>query len=203
MEITFLDAPTLQLERRGGGLVLLNEGRATPLAPPRRALPLSQPEEYIVLSDSDGNEIGWLRRLDELTQSSRNALLDTLSETYAVMRIRRVLEVEREAISGNIRWRVEIENEELPEDSESSETEETDDASAGVGARLLKKLSRDKDETETAGSEEREFSIAGAEDVQTARYPQIYIVDVERNRYEILDCEALDIESRRQAERFF
>ncbi|HEX8550063.1 MAG TPA: DUF1854 domain-containing protein [Abditibacteriaceae bacterium] len=203
MQITFLDSKTLQLERRNGALVLLNEGRATPLAPPRRALPLSQPDEYIVLSDSDGNEVGWLRHLNELTDASRAALDDTLSETYAVMRIRRVLEVEREAISGNIRWRVEIENEATPDETNSEVAESDDTVSEGVGTRLFKKLSRDKEEPDNAGSEEREFFIAGQEDVQTARYPQIYIVDTERNRYEILDCEALDIESRRQAERFF
>lgn len=68
----------------------------------------------------------------------------------------------------------------------------------------LLSLGRDKSVAEVLVSTfEREFTIAGQEDVQTARYPHIFIVDTERRRYEILDCESLDADSRKAAERFF
>lgn len=220
MQTEFLDAGAIQLKRCHGALAMVADATKTPLAPPRRALPLSNPDEYIVLSDSDGNEIGWLRRVDELDKASRAALEQTLAEIYVVTRIARVREVEKEAISGHIRWRVEVEPEasfeESAGDDENGEatappnslngdgSQDPDapphDAVPNMGARILKKLSRD-DEGQT--SEEREFFIAGTEDVQTARYPQIFIVDTERNRYEITNCETLDVESRRAAERYF
>ena len=209
MQTEFLNVSSIQLKRCHGALAMVTETKKTPLAPPRRALPLSNPDEYIVLSDSDGNEIGWLRRIGELDAASRAALEETLSEIYVVTRIARVREVEKEAISGNIRWRVEIEPETSFETASGDEqaaaeapNDENADSAPNMGARLLKKLSRDKDDDEQ-NSEEREFFIAGTEDVQTARYPQIFIVDTERNRYEIANCEALDVESRRAAERYF
>ena len=65
-------------------------------------------------------------------------------------------------------------------------------------------LSRDKSGSEDAVSVvEREFTINSQDDVATARYPHIYIVDIERRRYEIVNCETLDLESRKAAERFF
>ena len=209
MQTEFLDVSGIKLKRCHGALAMVTETKKTPLAPPRRALPLSNPDEYIVLSDSDGNEIGWLRRINELDAASRAALEETLSEIYVVTRIARVREVEKEAISGQIRWRVEIEPEASFGAAGSDEkadgdaaNEENAESAPNMGARLLKKLSRDKDDDEP-GSEERVFFIAGTEDVQTARYPQIFIVDTERNRYEITNCEALDVESRRAAERYF
>lgn len=222
MQTKFLNAKELRLKRCHGALALVTPAKKTPLAPPRRALPLSNPDEYIVLSDSDGTEIGWLRSIAELDEDSRLALQKTLSELYVVTRIARVREVEKEPLSGHIRWRVEIEREEAAEQigdgpdldlaggldpaagdaSANGDALANGDSAPGMGARLLKKLSRDRDEDEQS-SDERVFFIAGTEDVQTARYPQIFIVDTERNRYEILDCEALDIESRRAAERYF
>jgi hypothetical protein len=201
MQTQFLDTKTLRLKRREGALILVRGEQKTPLAPPRRALPLSNPDEYIVLSDSDGEEIGWLRRVADLEASSRAALEATLKEIYVVTRIARIREVEKEALSGQIRWRVEIARDETDEIAHE-DADDADESTPNMGARLMKKLSRDRDETETS-SEEREFFIAGTEDVQSARYPQIFIVDTERNRYVITDCEALDVESRRAAERYF
>ncbi|MBW3637309.1 MAG: DUF1854 domain-containing protein [Armatimonadetes bacterium] len=45
--------------------------------------------------------------------------------------------------------------------------------------------------------------IAGAEDVQTGRYAHIFLTDTSGNRYAIPNSEALDLTSRRMAERFF
>ena len=68
-------------------------------------------------------------------------------------------------------------------------------------------LRRPKTESDGVDSEvprrEVTFFIAGAEDVQTARYPRIFLSDTDGNRYEVPNCEALDLASRRAAERFF
>jgi hypothetical protein len=210
-----------------GSMVMKHAGRKVLLGPPRRALPLSDPDHFIVFNDEDGNEVGILASLDELDEASQAALRESLSNEYRLERITRVLDVDREPLSGQTRWRVEIAVEEAAEASgpeassetttevegslaalEQSETEEEsgDGTFKRAGARVANflSLSRDKEKSEDSTSVvEREFSISGQEDVQTARYPHIFIVDTERRRYEIANCEELDIESRRLAERFF
>jgi hypothetical protein len=208
-----------------GSLVMKRECKKTLLGAPRRALPLTNPDEFIVLSDLDGNEVGVLRRVEELEPASQAILREALAHEYVLERIERILEVEREPLSGQTRWRVQLASEANSatttsiEDASESASQERETASEdeGKGAaddesekRGLAKmtnflsLNRDKDRVEeTVTAHEREFTIGGPEDVQTARYPHIFIVDTERNRYEIPDCEALDLESRRAAERFF
>jgi hypothetical protein len=210
------------------------------IAAPRRALPLTDPERWIVFSDNDGTEIGVLPAIDGLDESSQAVLREALRSEYSLERIVRVLEVEREPLSGQTRWRVEIESsqEDAPVEASNrdgsklasaelaapdstapqstgpgeSDAEPSTDASGDGEEKLSRRakvasllsLGRDKSTAEEAISTvEREFTIAGQEDVQTARYPHIFIVDTERRRYEILDCEALDTDSRKAAERFF
>jgi hypothetical protein len=153
-------------------LMLDYDGRVSELAPPRRALPLSSPDEWILLTSTEGEELGTVRRLSELDSSSRQTLRAALEDTYRITTILRVLDVEREALSGHITWRVVI---------ESTENE--------------------ADNSQTA--KERTFRLAGAEDIQTARYPHIYFTDVDGNRWEIADCESMDLASRRASERYF
>ncbi len=246
-----LAAKNLTLSRRDDGALMFHlDGQTTPLATPKRALPLSDPDKFIVLCDEDGRELGVLRDVNELDAASQEVLREVLSRAYTITRITRVLEVEREALTGQTRWRVEIESdgsganepEEIPtvleqlEPSANSsapsatpsitlngssaattlvaQNSDSNDASDSNGSekddtkilgRLRRRLRQDKsdDGEDAVDTEEREFLISGQEDVQTARYPHIYIVDTERNRYEIPDCEALDLESRRAAERFF
>ncbi|RYZ84272.1 MAG: DUF1854 domain-containing protein [Proteobacteria bacterium] len=88
------------------------------------------------------------------------------------MTILRVLDVEREPLSGHITWRVVV---------EATENETGDSLAA----------------------KERTFRLAGAEDIQTARYPHIYFADVDGNRWEIPNCEGMDLASRRASERYF
>lgn len=223
-------------ESAEGNMVLDMDGQTVALAPPKRALPISEPDRYIVLTNTEGEEIGVVRAVADLDPHSR-AILDTaLKRAYVMERITRVLEVEKEALSGQTRWRVEIAiSEQEMEDTRpvtsilkralsSRSNNDSDEASTADGSdensntvqkvRWLKRQATsadsdddsDEDNTEVIVSrvvtEEREFYISGQEDVKTARYPQIFIVDTEGHHYEILNCEELDLASRRAAERF-
>lgn len=163
---------SLRVWSEAGSLMMEYEGRVSELLPPRRALPLSSPDEWITLSSTDGEELGTIRRVRELDSASRNVLREALEQAYRITTILRVLDVDRDPISGQITWRVVV---------EANEDEES-------GAQ--------------SGSDTT-FRLAGAEDVQTARYPHIYFADIEGNRWEIPDCEAMDIASRRASERYF
>lgn len=246
--------------------MLCLDGQTTRLKAPRRARPLSEPDKYILLYNESEEEMGVLRDLAELDEESRQVLGDALKKVYVIERIVRVLEVEKEALTGQTRWRVELAREEddAPQQDviftaldqmEPSPLRDGAPAADGNGSmssgsnsvngstangatsngatsngatvngltnnssdgsadnarddskilnRLRLRLNRDRVDGEPdVATEEREFLINGQEDVQTARYPHIYIVDTDRNRYEILNCETMDLESRRAAERFF
>jgi len=167
-----LDPKRLYLREEEGILRLFHEGGSTELSPPKRALPLSSPDQWIVLSSEEGEEIGTIRRVSELDSHSRALLRAALESAYRITTILRVIEVEREPLSGQIAWRVEIESDETAPDA-------------------------------SQGGREITFRIAGAEDVQTARYPHIYFSDLDGQRYQILNCEAMDLASRRASERYF
>lgn len=167
-----LDPKQTQVREYNGVLYLEYDSHRVELAAPRRALPLSSPDEWITLSSSRGEELGVIKRLSELDAKSRAALRASLENTYRITTILRVLEVEREPLGGQIVWRV------------------------------VTQLTEDTTEDEGSGREVT-FRLAGAEDVQTARYPHIYLADVDGNRYEIPDCEAMDLASRRASERYF
>ncbi len=198
----FLPPHKLQIFRKEGALYLKMDGQKIRLAPPKRALPLSNPDGFIVLSDQDGNEIGVVQSLHDLDPDSRHKLGEELAQIYHITEILRVLDVEREPLSGQVRWRVEVEasgDEPSQGDEESLES----DAKSGL-FRLMRRARTDGNgvENETP-RREITFFIAGAEDVQTGRYPHIFLTDTNGNRYEIPNSEALDLTSRRMAERFF
>lgn len=195
-----------------GAMVLKWRERRCVLGAPKRALPLSDPERFVVLFEADGQEIGTLRDVSELDEESQSVLRASLTRAYRIERITRILEVEREPLSGQTRWRVELalDDGDAPETETSVEPVVRERRMASVKPavkRLLRRSSDDIEEPEAPlariVTREHEFSIAGQEDVSTARYPHILIVDTERSRYEIPNCEALDAESRRAAERFF
>jgi len=240
----FLPVHRLRLHRDAEGTLLLTlDGQTMTLGPPRRSLPLSDPDRFIILSDSNGAEVGLIRDVTELEPSSRDVLQAALQQVYVIKRITRIVEVEREPLTGQTQWRVEIATDEH-DGQRASEAEAQlpaptagDQLVNGVAApaalannghnhngqaaaenhdkshdsNILDRINlilrhKPSDESERAGgslTEECTFLINGHEDVQTARYPHIYIVDTEGKRYEILDCEALDLDSRRAAERFF
>lgn len=229
--MSFLDPHAMRLHREEHHTLRLESPHmSTHVAAVKRALPLSEPGKFLVLADHEGDEIGVVRDLNELDDASREALSEVLARAYSMTHITRILEVEREPLTGQVRWRVEIASDEeteaiaeqplltaldqlepqavRPDDvaTTSEDSSEGDGASEADGkllGRLRRRLRSDKTEDDGIATQEREFSISGQEDVQTARYPHIYIVDTERNRYQIPDCEALDLESRRAAESYF
>jgi hypothetical protein len=227
----YLPPYKLQLRQRSdGGLLMEMDGQSVELAAPKRTMPLSDPDHYIMLSDENGQELGIIRNPEELDNQSRDVLQEALKRAYVIDLITRILEVEKEALTGQTRWRVEIA---LSESADASEPAAPSGLSRALGAlarsdargdernkslgRVRWLLNRDKDEAKAPSpadtvededttrivTEEREFMISGPEDIKTARYPHIYIVDTDGHRYEIPDCESLDLASRRAAERFF
>jgi hypothetical protein len=192
----FLPPQKIKICHHEGVLTLKMDGQKLKLAPPKRALPLTNPDEFIVLTDENGQEIGVIKALRDLEPASRERLSARLEEIYFVMPILRVLDVEREPLSGNVRWRVEVEAQPGEESLESDEK---------LSAfRLLRRPKLEGDEIEPeVPRREITFLIAGGEDIHTARYPQIFFTDTNGNRYEIPNCEALDLASRRASERFF
>jgi hypothetical protein len=192
----FLPPQKLKICHKDGALYLKMDGQKIKMAAPKRALPLSNPDEFIVLFDENGSEIGVLKSLHGLDPLSHERLSEELDGMYSRIPILKVLEVEREPLSGQVRWRVEI---------EALDGEEAIDIEVTSSPfRLLRRAKNDDEELEIeAPRREVTFLIAGAEDVQTARYPRIFLSDVEGNRYEIPNCEELDLASRRMAERFF
>lgn len=201
MDGHFLCAKNLKIKRRDGVLILKMDGQCVNLAAPRRAVPLTSPDEFIVLIGEDGKEIGILRCLADLEPDSRQLLEEELYEIYRATIIERVLSIKRDAVSGLIRWAVEVEN---------SDDDDKPQLPTGIkpalGLRLLQKAGV-KTEAEQPGQlttgREVVFHIAGNEDVQNARYPRIFIGDTEGRRYEVPNCEHLDLASRRMCERYF
>ena len=219
----FLSPQRIKIKRRDGVLMLKMDGQCLQMAPPRRAVPLSAPDEFIVLSSETGEELGVIRRIADLEPDSRELLEEELYQRYKTIVIERVLSVKRDPISGLIRWAVEIESEEADEPQLAAGLKPT------LGVRLLKRA-RAKSALETQRVEaprenngaangdgvadsplpgeeitgrEVVFHIAGTEDVQNARYPRIFIGDTQGRKYEIPNCEALDLNSRRLGERYF
>lgn len=236
----YFDPANFSLTRDEDGVLRLHQhGQSARLSTPRRTMPLSQPESFVALMDEDGAELGIVRAPAELDEASRKLLEEELQVAYRIERIVRVLKLEKEALTGQTRWQVEIAADKTESDEDDSAahdgttqsngtngaganaastrdsifslraSDDKNDETPGVIERMRRKRRANSADDETlfgdmnvSESEEREFFINGQEDVQTARYPHIFIVDTDRNRYEILDCEALDIESRRAAERF-
>ena len=210
----FLSPHKIKIKRRDGALILKMDGQCLQMSPPRRAIPLSAPDEFIILSDEAGEELGVVRRLADLEPDSRDLLADELYQRYKTIIIERVLSVKRDPISGLIRWAVEVERD------ESDEPQLAPGLKPSLGVRLLKRA-RAKAPAETDNNAEGDgvaegalpdeeatagevvFHIAGNEDVQNARYPRIFIGDTQGRKYEIPNCEALDLNSRRLGERYF
>lgn len=195
----------IRLQRGEDGVLLMHlDGQRTELNPPKRALPLTDPDNFIVLYDSEGEELFMLDSVAELDSESRVVLAEALEQAYRIEHITRILEVDKDPLSGQTCWRVEI----AVGNTEISHVERAENKKAGAANGHTKGvglLGRDGNDGTANDSDvqEREFFVNGQEDVQTARYPHIFIVDTERNRYEIVNCDELDPASRRAAEVFF
>ncbi|MFA0737604.1 MAG: hypothetical protein LKKZDAJK_000696 [Candidatus Fervidibacter sp.] len=152
-EVRFLKLPDGQIGLQWEGQLIL-VGKIL------RTLPISDPWRYLIVYDTEGNEIGVLVDIAELDNQSQQIVREELEHRYHMPQILRVLSVERLPQTGHTRWRV-----------------ETDE---GI----------------------KEFIVPGSEHIYTSRYPRIFLVDEDGNRYEIPDFEHLDPKSRRIAAPF-
>ena len=205
----FLDPQKIKIKRRDGQLLLKMDGQCVPLAQPRRALPFTAPGEFVALSDEAGAELGQVRRIADLEPHSRAILEEELERLYHTTIIGRVLEIKRDPLSNQIMWRVEVETE-ADEPILAPMLAPVPRPKPGVrwlARARAKSEPRAPGATDAAGellsAREVIFHIAGSEDVQNARYPRIFIGDTQGRRFEIPDCEELDLNSRRLGERYF
>ena len=87
--------PTFQLERHASGRLLLTDGNGGQHlgVVPVRAFPLAAPDEGISLVSSEGLELAWLERLDELPRQLRSLLEEELALRDFVPEITRLISV--------------------------------------------------------------------------------------------------------------
>jgi hypothetical protein len=89
-----------------GRLVLTDaEGQRHEDAEVNRAFPISCPEEWISISDSQGHEVLCIRRLEQLPPDLRQVVEEELTQSEFVPVIRRVVDVQ--AHISPSRWEVE------------------------------------------------------------------------------------------------
>lgn len=89
-----------------GRLVLVDlQGQRHEDVSPVRAHPLSAPEEGIALVGSDGRELAWIDRLDQLSAAQRELLLAELAGRELMPRLLRLVEVS--TFSTPSQWTVE------------------------------------------------------------------------------------------------
>jgi hypothetical protein len=60
---------------------------------PVRAFPIASPSEGIALVGTDGHELAWIERLDDLPEATRTLVEDELASREFVPEIRRLLDV--------------------------------------------------------------------------------------------------------------
>ena len=93
-ELTLLEPTDLRLYLdEFEDLVLEMDGEARTVRPVR-AFPLTAADEFIILKDEEGEEIGTVRRLSDLDSSSRGVLASELEKAYFTPQILLVNEIE-------------------------------------------------------------------------------------------------------------
>jgi len=84
----YLDVSRVEFRRAPDGtLRLLLADRCGLNVEPYRAFPLSHPEEYIVLRDGAGQELGILRELNQVPEPTRALLRELLHRRYFLPRV--------------------------------------------------------------------------------------------------------------------
>lgn len=83
----------------------LESGERTDKLEARRLFPVSRPDEYITLLDTDGVEIAVIRRLCDLNADSKKAIEYSLNDYYLVPHILRINSITEKY--GTLHWSVE------------------------------------------------------------------------------------------------
>ena len=96
-----------KIEKYENNLVTLttSSGELYEALEPRRLFPVSRADTYITLLDSEGIEIGIIKDLALLDDSSRDAITYALDDYYLVPHILKIIHTEEKY--GTLRWTVE------------------------------------------------------------------------------------------------
>jgi len=87
--------PDYQLERNSYGHLVLTslDGQTHDNVVPVRAFPLAAPNQGVALVSSDGSEIAWIEKLDDLPEAMRGLVNEELSQREFVPTINRMKRV--------------------------------------------------------------------------------------------------------------
>jgi hypothetical protein len=107
MQHTPLTASSLQLHRDDHGRLVLRlpDGTAHAGVLPVRAFPLAAPDDGLSLVGSDGHELFWLDRLDDLSTVARSLVQEELAAREFVPTIKKIVRVS--SFSTPSTWHVE------------------------------------------------------------------------------------------------
>ena len=96
--VKILDPKRIQICRDESGRlnVIFNKVEKATIKRVVRAFPLTMPWRYIILIDRDNREIGLLRDIEELDDSSRKILKDELEKVYFIPKIRKIHQIKEE-----------------------------------------------------------------------------------------------------------
>lgn len=83
----------------------LQNGKVFEKLEPRRLFPVSRIDEYITLLGTDGVEVAVIRKISDITPSSREVIEYSLNDFYLVPHILRIISITEK--NGKIRWCVE------------------------------------------------------------------------------------------------
>lgn len=104
--MNILDPESLSLARRKDGILSFSgEGYTDEPIKIRILFPLSDPKHHIQLNTEDGDEIGVIESLEELSPTERKFIDEEIERTFFVTKITRILELE--AHMGIMTWSVE------------------------------------------------------------------------------------------------
>lgn len=105
-KLNFLDTSEIRLFRVGDALRITIEGdRSCLRVVPMYSFPLSVRDQYISLRDMAGDELGMIRRLDELDKDARKLLEEELRKRYFTPVIREIKSINDKF--GIVEWEVE------------------------------------------------------------------------------------------------
>ena len=106
--LSFLDAEKLHFRKAPDGplQITIEDDRSVLRLSVVRTFPISDPERFIALRETDGDTVGMLRSVSDLGHESRKLLEEALSERYMVPRILEVKYLKMEGHHGMIFWKV-------------------------------------------------------------------------------------------------
>ncbi|MCS7192826.1 MAG: DUF1854 domain-containing protein [Armatimonadetes bacterium] len=95
------------LKMPDGQIVLVWEEQVIAVGKILRAFPISDPWRYLIVYDSEGNEVGTITDFSELDANSKVIVREELERRYRIPKILRILKIERLPQTGHTRWKVE------------------------------------------------------------------------------------------------